>query len=122
MSKKMIVNLGDKELTLNFGVGRFYNLFKETTGFDLLDQSADFSTIKMNEVVQGLVYAGYVAECKLHRKEPELTKDWIYDEVLNEDTAKIYADYAAIVNPKAAEELEAAGKTNGQPKGVSILG
>lgn len=116
MSKKMSVTLGGKDLTLNFGVGRFYNIFKEVTGFDLLDQSANFSTIKMNEVVQGLVYAGYIAECKLNKKEPELTKDFIFDEVLNEDTAKIYSEYAAVVNPKAAEELEEAGKRNGQLK------
>ena len=121
MSKKMSVTIGGKDLTLNFGVGRFYNIFKETTGFDLLDQAADFSTIKMNEVVQGLVYAGYVAECKKNNKDVELTKDFIYDAVLNEDTAKIYADYAKIVNPKAAEELEEAGKKNGQLKEDSIL-
>ena len=121
MSKKMSVNIGGKDLTLNFGVGRFYNIFKDATGFDLLDQTVDFSTTKMNVVVQGLVYAGYIAECKVNKKEPELTKDWIYDTLLDEDTSKIYADYAAIVNPKAAEELEEAGKKNGQLKEDSIL-
>ncbi len=112
----MSVTIGGKELTLNFGVGRFYNIFKDVTGFDLLDQAADFSTIKMNEVVQGLVYAGYVSECKLNKREPELTKDFIYDAVLDEDTAKIYSDYASIVNPKAGEELKEAGERNGQLK------
>src|SRR6188768_1704806 len=121
MSKKMSVTIGGKELTLNFGVGRFYNIFKETTGFDLLDQAVDFSSVKMNEVVQGLVYAGYVAECKVNKKEPELTKEFLYDALLDEDTAKIYSDYAKIVNPKAAEELEEAGKQNGRLKESSIL-
>lgn len=120
-SKKMTVTLDSKELTLNFGVGRFYEIFKEATGFDLLDQGADFSSIKMNKVVQGLVYAGYVAEEKLHKREPSLTKDWVFEEVLNADTSKIYNDYAKVVNPKAAEELQELGKKNGQPTETSIL-
>ena len=121
MSKKMSVTIGGKELTLNFGVGRFYNIFKETTGFDLLDQAVDFSSVKMNQVVQGLVYAGYVAECKLNKQEPELTKESIFESVLDSDTAKIYADYVKTVNPEAAKELEEAGKQNGQLKENSIL-
>lgn len=118
----MTVTLDGKELTLNFGVGRFYDIFKETTGFDLLDQGVDFSSVKMNKVVQGLVYAGYVAEEKLNKREPSLTKDWIFEEVLNADTAQIYNSYAQVVNPKAAEELSEAGKANGQPREMSILG
>lgn len=121
MSKKMSVTIGGKELTLNFGVGMFYNAFKDATGFDILDQAVDFSSVKMNEVVQGLVYAGYVSECLVLDKQPELTKDWLYKKVLLEDTAKLYSDYARIVNPKAAEELEEAGKQNGQLKENSIL-
>jgi len=117
----MSVTIGGKDLTLNFGVGRFYNIFKETTGFDLLDQAVDFSSVKMNQVVQGLVYAGYVAECKLNKQEPELTKESIFESVLDSDTAKIYADYVKTVNPEAAKELEEAGKQNGQLKENSIL-
>lgn len=119
-NKKMTVTLDGKEITLNFGVGRFYDLFKETTGFDLLDQAADFNSVKMNKVVQGLVYAGYVAEEKLNKREPSLTKEWIFEEVLNADTAQIYSAYAEVVNPKAAEELREAGKKNGQLKETSI--
>ena len=58
MSKKINVTLLEKEITLNFGVGRFYNLFKEATGKDLLTFSSDFDTTKLVEVTQGIVYAG----------------------------------------------------------------
>lgn len=89
MSKKITITLLDKEMVLNFGVGRFYNLFKEATGKDLLTFSNDFDTTKLVEVTQGIVYAGYNAECKLNKTTPLFTKDEIFEAILDADTSFI---------------------------------
>lgn len=87
MSKKANITLDGKELTLNFGIGRFYQLFKESVGWDLMTLSEGFDTAKLPEVVKGLVYAGYYAECKKEKIDPVLTKDQIFEAVLDsEDT------------------------------------
>jgi hypothetical protein len=114
-SKKMTISLDGKELTLNFGIGRFYHLFKESTGYDLLDLGKGFDSTKMVDIVQGLVYAGYVAEKKLNKQTPELSKESIYDSVLDCDVAKIFKDFNDLMNP------ETLGEQNGQLKEVSIL-
>lgn len=89
MSKKISVEINGKEITLNFGVGRFYNLFKEATGKDLLTFSSDFDTTKLVEVTQGIVFAGYYAECKLNKSTPEFSKDEIFEAILDSDTSFI---------------------------------
>ena len=89
MSKKINVTLNERELTLNFGIGRFYNLFKESTGKDLLTFSDGFDTVKLVEVTQGIVYAGYYAECIKNKIEPLMTKDEIFEAVLDSDTSFI---------------------------------
>lgn len=78
-----------KDVVLNFGIGRFYNLFKEATGKDLLTFSADFDTTKLVEVTQGIVYAGYYAECKLNKEQPLFTKEEIFEFILDSDTSYI---------------------------------
>lgn len=87
--KKITITLLDKDLVLNFGIGRFYNLFKEATGKDLLSFSADFDTTKLVEVTQGIVYAGYTAECKLNKVQPQFNKDEIFEAILDSDTSFI---------------------------------
>ena len=97
MSKKITVTLDGKEIVLNFGVGRFYNLFKESTGKDLLTFSDDFDTTKLVQVTQGIVYAGYYAECKLNKETPLFSKDEIFEAILDSDTsfiADVYTKYA----------------------------
>src|SRR5688572_20071703 len=89
MSKKITVELSGKEIVLNFGVGRFYNLFKEATGKDLLTFSDNFDTVKLVEVTQGIVYAGYYAECKLNKEQPSFTKEEIFEAILDSDTSFI---------------------------------
>jgi len=89
MSKRINVELIGKEIVLNFGVGRFYNLFKEATGKDLLTFSSDFDTTKLVEVTQGIVYAGYYAECKLNKVTPLFSKDEIFEAILDSDTSFI---------------------------------
>lgn len=87
--KRITVELSGKEIVLNFGVGRFYNLFKEATGKDLLTFSSDFDTTKLVEVTQGIVYAGYYAECRLTKTSPAFTKDEIFEAILDSDTSFI---------------------------------
>lgn len=87
--KRITVELSGKEIVLNFGVGRFYNLFKEATGKDLLTFSDDFDTTKLVEVTQGIVYAGYYAECKKEKITPLFTKEEIFEAILDSDTSFI---------------------------------
>src|SRR6478736_7190470 len=93
MSKKINISLSGQEITLNFGIARFYNLFKESTGKDLLDFSTDFDTVKLVEVTQGIVFAGYYAECKLNKIDPLFTKDQIFEAVLDSETSFINLVY-----------------------------
>lgn len=117
-NKKMTVNYDGKHLTLNFGVGRFYQLFKEATGYDLFKLSNEgFDSTKMNEIVQGVVYAGYLAECKLNKKEAAYSKELLYDMVLDMDVAKIFKDFNDLMNPEESK----VGESNGQLKEASLL-
>src|SRR6187551_1689637 len=98
MSKKINVTLLDKEITLNFGVARFYNLFKEGTGKDLLTFSQDMDTTKLVEVTQGIVYAGYYADCKLNKVSPLFSKEEIFEAVLDSETTWINDVYTKYSN------------------------
>lgn len=109
-NKKMTVSLGGKELVLNFGTGRFYNEFKEAAGYDLTTLGDGFDAAKLVFVVQNIVYAGYVAEKKKNKEQVELTKELVYDLVIDEDTTEIFNEYTALVNP------EKPGEQNGQLK------
>lgn len=101
MSKKINISLDGKEITLNFGIARFYNLFKEATGKDLLTYQDGFDTTKLVEVVQGIVYGGYYADCKKEKAEPKFTKDEIFELILDSETSfvnEIFSKYIATVS------------------------
>lgn len=99
--KKINISLLGRDLTLNFGVGRFYNLFKEATGKDLLTYAEATGSTGLVEIVQGIVFAGYYAECKLNKQTPSLSKDEIFEAILDSDTtdiAKIFDGYIKSVS------------------------
>lgn len=111
----MTISIGGKDIVLNFGVIRFYNLFKEATGKDLLTFREGFDVSALSEVTQGLIYAGYYSECKLNKSQPEFTKDEIFEMVLDSDTdfvSKIFEDY---------QKMMSSGEQNGQLKGELVL-
>ena len=113
MSKKISVELNGKEIVLNFGIGRFYNLFKEATGKDLLTFSSDFDTTKLVEVTQGIVYAGYYAECKLNKASPLFTKDEIFESILDADVSfinEVFTKYSDSVRSNGVAPGEAASQ------------
>lgn len=85
--KKIRIDLNGHNLILNFGIARFYNLFKEATGKDLLTYQDGFDSTKLVEVVQGIVFAGYYAECKKEKVNPAMTKDEIFEAILDSDTS-----------------------------------
>ena len=117
MSKKISVRLLDKDITLNFGVGRFYNLFKEATGKDLLTFSTDFDTVKLVEVTQGIVYAGYYAECKLKKEQPEFTLTEIFEAILDSDTSfinEVFTKYSDSVRSNGVAPGEATSQLMNQ--------
>ena len=110
MSKKINISLSGSEITLNFGIGRFYNLFKDATGKDLLTYSEATGTTGLVEIVQGLVYAGYYAECKLNKTTPSLSKEEIFEAILDSDTSiitKIFEDYIKTVSQNGVVSGEA---------------
>ena len=107
--KKITVSLGSKDIVLNFGIARFYNLFKEATGKDLMAFSVDFDTTKLIEVTQGIVYAGHYAESKLNKTEPVFSKDEIFELILDSDTA-----FINMVFTKYNESLNSNGVASGE--------
>lgn len=114
MTKKMTVSLGGKDLVLNFGVNRFYHLFKEGTGHDILNLGEGFDIDKLVLFAQGFIYAAYYSECKLNKVAPEFTKDEIFEFVMDADSSlpgDIFRKYNESVSP---------GEANSQPK-ESIL-
>lgn len=110
MSKKIDITLNGKNIVLNFGVGRFYNLFKEATGKDLLTFSEGFDTAKLVEVTQGIVYAGYYSECKLNKVQPEFSQEDIFEAILDSDTSlinEIFTKYSDTVRSNGVASGEA---------------
>lgn len=96
MSKKINITLQGKDLILNFGVARFYNLFKEATGKDLLSYKNEEGTVTLVELTQGIVYGGYYAECKKEKITPVFTKDEIFEAILDSESSlltEIYDKY-----------------------------
>lgn len=113
MSKKITITLLHKELALNFGVARFYNLFKEATGKDLLTYQSGFDTTSLVEVVQGVVYGGYYAECKKEKIEPVFTKEQLFELILDSDTSlinEIFTKYIETVSQNGVTSGEAASQ------------
>ena len=113
MSKKITVSLDGKELTLNVGIGGFYQIYKEATGKDLLMSMQNFDSALLTEFGQGATYAGYVCECRVSKVKPEFTKDQIFDMVFCED-----AKYSADLLNKFSELNKSidSGEQNGQLK------
>jgi hypothetical protein len=87
MSKKITTSLNGKELTLYVSVPRFYNLFKEVIGKDLLvmaeqmKESENHQMVDLIEVAKGIVCAGYFTECQKNKVTPELTKEEIFEAI-----------------------------------------
>lgn len=110
MSKKINISLDGKDLVLNFGIARFYNLFKEATGKDLLTYQSSADTTSLVELVQGIVYGGYYAECKKEKKNPELTKDEIFEAIFDSETSlinEIFTKYIDTVSQNGVAPGEA---------------
>jgi len=105
-NKKTTVNIGGKDIVLNFGVNRFYKVFKECTGKDILNFGEGFDADKMVDVTCGIVYAAYVAECKLNKQEPEFTQEQVFDFILDMDAAdstRIFNDFNSMMAPGEAQ-------------------
>ncbi len=106
----MTVSLGGKELVLNYGVNRFYHLFKEGTGQDILTLGEGFDISKLVMFAQGFIYAAYYSECKLNKSNPEFSKDEIFELVMDADSSlpnEIFSKYNSSMEP---------GEQNGQLK------
>lgn len=118
MSKKIKVSLDGKELTLNVGIGGFYQVYKEATGKDLLTSVQNFDSALLTEFAQGTTYAGYVCECRVNKVKPEYTKDQIFEMVFCED-----AKYGADLLNKFSElnKVEETGEMNGQLKEPALM-
>lgn len=79
MSKKTTISLSGNEIVLNFGLGRFYEEYKSSTGEDLITLGQGFDSSKLVSVVKGLVWAGYFAECKKEKKQLLFTKEEMFE-------------------------------------------
>lgn len=101
----MTVSLGGKELKLNFGVNRFYHLFKEGTGIDLMTFGEGIDSDKLVLFAKGFIYAGYMSECKLNKQTPEFSKDDLFEMVMDADSslpAELLTKYQEGVTPGEA--------------------
>lgn len=117
MSKKISISLEGKDLTLNFGIGRFYELFKEGVGWDLMTLAEGFDSVRLMEVVKGLVYAGYYAECKKNKVAPELSKEQIFDAVLDSESdwiSEVFIKYTDSVRSNGVAPKEALSQLESQ--------
>lgn len=85
MSKKITIDLNGQSLVLNFGTGRFYQEYKSATGEDLLALDEGFDASKLVSVVQGLVWAGHVSECKKESQKVQFTKEQAFDIVADSE-------------------------------------
>lgn len=94
MSKRINTVLNGKDIVLLISVPRFYELYKEATGRDLLVIARTLSDspemVALVEIAKGIVYAGYYTECQKNKVTPELTKDEIFEAInFNEDNYHI---------------------------------
>jgi hypothetical protein len=111
--KKINIVFLNKDITLNFGVARFYNLFKEATGRDILNYTELTGTTGLVEIVQGIVYGGYYSECKLNKVNPELSKDEIFEGILDSESSlisEIFDKYIKTVSQNGVAPGEAVGQ------------
>ena len=118
MSKKIITSLDGKELTLYVTVPRFYNLYKQAIGKDLLVMAIaakeNQEMVDLIEVAKGIVYAGYYTECQRNKVTPVMTKEEIFEAIdFSEDNyhIKIINQWSEISNEKNEP-----GEQNGQLK------
>jgi len=113
MSKKINVSLDGKELVLNVGIGGFYQVYKESTGKDLLLTMQSIDASLLVEFGQGATYAGYICKCKVNKVKPEYSKEQIFDLVYFAE-AKYGADLLNKFNE--LNKTEETGEQNGQLK------
>lgn len=109
MNKTMTVSLGGKDLILNFGVNRFYHLFKEGTGQDILIFGEGFDADKLVLFAQGFIYSGYYSDCKLKKVQPEFSKDEIFELVMDADSSLAYDIFSRY------NESQTPGEAQSQP-------
>ena len=118
MSKKITTSLDGKELTLYVTVPRFYNLFKQATGKDLLVMAVlmkgNQEMVDLIEIGKGIVYAGYYTECQRNKTTPIMTKEEIFEAIdFTEDNyhIKIINQWSEVSN-----STDVPGEQNGQLK------
>lgn len=73
---------------MNYGVNYFYEHMKEA-GMDLVKEPYVYieqsMTAEVYNVLTNLIYSGYLAECSMNRKAPDLDKEQIRHFVLSGD-------------------------------------
>lgn len=113
--KKIKLSIAGQEVTCNFGINYFYKHFNEATGVDMLVEGlAGIGSTKMFDLIPGIYYAGYRAECSLTKSEPKLTKEDFDFHVLSADetvAAKMINDYVNTINPPDEKKAEAQTET-----------
>jgi hypothetical protein len=116
MSKIIKTKIHGEEITLNIGVTRFYNLFKEVTGYDILSMSGNIEASKLADFTFGVVYSGYYANCKIEKTNPRFSKEEILEAILDmeiEDVNNLIQEYTRVVGGN--KENQEPGEPESQP-------
>lgn len=119
MSKIINTNINGKEISLLVSIPRFYNLYKEITGKDLLVISRSLGEseemVTLIEIAKGIVCAGYFTGCQKNKVSPELTKEEIFEFIdFAEDNyhIKIINQWSATQNSNGIELGEVVSQPN----------
>jgi hypothetical protein len=79
MDKKLSLKIGEKEVSLNFGVNWFFEFYKNDSGHDLVKdpnlELLDLRSIEVFSYLKNMIWAGYQAECKMQKVPTELSRE-----------------------------------------------
>lgn len=123
MDKKLSLKIGEKEVSLNFGVNVFFEFYKEESNHDLVKDPGlkllDLDSTDIFSYLQNMIWSGYRASCYISKTEPELSKEDVRYFVMSstEDQASsLLWEIHACTAGKTVEELKELAITASEKK------
>lgn len=123
--KKLTLQIGGKDIVLNYGSNWFFEHYKKDSGHDLVKDpgfsEVDITGTGLFGTVCSLIWAGHSAECSLNKKATDVARHEVVDHVMSGDintVGEMLWKIIAAISGVSVEDLKA--KTQEEEKKSQI--
>lgn len=109
----MTLIIGEKEVTLNFGVNQFYEDYKSDSGHDIVKDPElsllDLGSVELFKFIQSVIWAGYQSDCFIKKVPTALTREDIRYYVMSmadTDATEVLYKLLAALSGRSVDELK----------------